>query len=60
MTLKTTRWDITGHLGTDAEIAAYLEAVFEAGNPDEIRAALGHVTHARLYKGGLLSARVSQ
>ncbi len=47
MTLKTTRWDITEHLGTDAEVAAYLEAVFDEGDPDEIRAALSHVARAR-------------
>lgn len=46
MTLKTIVWDITEHLGTDAEVAAYLEAVFDAGDPDEIRAALNHVARA--------------
>lgn len=47
MTLKTLRWDITEELGCDEEIAAYLEAVFEAGDPDEIRDALGHAARAR-------------
>lgn len=47
MTLKTKRWDIAEHLATGEQIAAYLEAVFEAGDPDEIRAALGHVARAR-------------
>lgn len=47
MTLKTRPWDITEHLGTDAEITAYLEAVFEDGDPQEIRRALGHVARAR-------------
>lgn len=47
MTLKTRPWDITEHLGTDAEIAAYLEAVFDDGDADEIRRALGHVARAR-------------
>ena len=47
MSLKTVRWDITEHLGSEAEVAAYLEAVFEAGDPDEIRDALGHVAKAR-------------
>jgi DNA-binding phage protein len=41
MTAKTSRWDITEHRGTEAEIAAYLEAVFEDGDADEIRRALG-------------------
>ena len=47
MSIKTVRWDITEHLGSDVEIAAYLEAVFEAGDSDEIRVALGHVAKAR-------------
>ena len=32
MSIKTVRWDITEHLGSDAEVAAYLEAVFEVGD----------------------------
>jgi probable addiction module antidote protein len=47
MAVTTTRWDITEHLGTDEEIAAYLEAVFEGGDAKEIRDALGHVARAR-------------
>lgn len=47
MALKTTRWDITEYLGSDEEVTAYLEAVFDQGDPDEIRAALGHVARAR-------------
>ena len=47
MGLKTIRWDITEHLGSEAEVAAYLEAVFEGGDPDEIRDALSHVAKAR-------------
>lgn len=47
MSIKTVRWDITEHLGSEAEIAAYLEAVFETGDSDEIRDALGHVAKAR-------------
>jgi probable addiction module antidote protein len=47
MTLKTRRWDITEYLGSEAEIAAYLEAVFDGGDPDEIRRALSHVARAR-------------
>ncbi len=43
----TTKWDITEHLGSEAEIAAYLEAVFEDGDSDEIRRALGHAARAR-------------
>ncbi len=47
MNIETTRWDITEHLGTGAEVKAYLEAVFEDGDPDEVRRALGHVARAR-------------
>ena len=47
MTIETVRWDITEHLGTDERIAAYLEAVFEDGDPAEIRDALGNVARAR-------------
>ena len=47
MTLKTRPWDITEHLGSDAEITAYLEAVFDDGDADEIRRALGHIARAR-------------
>ncbi len=47
MTVKTRKWDITEHLGSDEEVAAYLEAVFEGGDGDEIRRALSHVARAR-------------
>ena len=47
MGLITTRWDITEHLDSDEAIAAYLQAVFEDGDPEEIRAAIGHVARAR-------------
>ena len=47
MTIATRAWDITEHLGTNAEVAAYLDAVFEGGDADEIRRALGHVARAR-------------
>lgn len=47
MTLETTPWDVTEFLATDAAIAAYLDAVFEAGDPDEMRDALRHVARAR-------------
>ncbi|MGQ0660968.1 addiction module antidote protein [Sphingosinicella sp.] len=47
MTLETTQWDITEFLADDAAVAAYLDAVFEAGDPDEMRDALRHVARAR-------------
>lgn len=47
MGIETTRWDITEFLDNDAAIAAYLDAVFEVGDPEEIRDALLHVAKAR-------------
>lgn len=47
MAIETTRWDITEHLDSDEQIAAYLEAVFEGGDAAEIRDAIGHVARAR-------------
>ncbi len=47
MPIETVRWDISEHLGSEAEIAAYLDAVFEVGDPDEIRDAIGHAARAR-------------
>lgn len=47
MTLETTAWGVTEFLDGDAAIAACLDAVFEAGDPDEIRDALRHVARAK-------------
>ena len=47
MSLETIPWDIADHLGSEEEIAAYLDAVFEAGDAEEIRDALGHAARAR-------------
>lgn len=47
MGIETMRWDITEFLDNDEAIAAYLSAVFEAGDPDEMRDALRHVAKAR-------------
>jgi probable addiction module antidote protein len=47
MAIETTRWDIAEHLDSDEAIAAYLDAVFEAGDPAEIRDAIAHVVRAR-------------
>ncbi|KAF0114528.1 MAG: hypothetical protein FD149_1818 [Rhodospirillaceae bacterium] len=44
---ETRPWDITESLDTPARIAAYLEAVFEDGDPTLIAAALGDVARAR-------------
>ena len=45
--MATQKWDMTQELDSDAMIAAYLDAVFADGDPDEIRRALGHVARAR-------------
>ncbi len=39
-------WDPAEHLGTPEDIAAYLDAAFEDGDPALIAAALGDVTRA--------------
>jgi len=44
---KTTPWDSTDYLKTDEDIANYLEAVFEDGDPALVAAALGDVARAR-------------
>ena len=44
---KTIRWDVADHLETAADIAAYLEAAFEDGDPALISHALGAVARAR-------------
>lgn len=46
MTVTTRPWDIADHLQSAQQVAAYLEAVFEDGDPAEIRAALSHVARA--------------
>lgn len=47
MALETTKWDVVDHLKTDEDIAYYLEAVFEDGDPALITAALGDVARAK-------------
>ena len=46
MALKTTRYDTADHLKTKKDIAAYLEAVFEDGDPALIAHALGVIARA--------------
>ena len=45
--LKTIRWDSAAYLKTDEDIANYLEAVFEDGDPALVAAALGDVARAK-------------
>ena len=44
---KTTPWDPAEHLETDEDIAAYLEAAFEEGDPALVAAALGDIARAK-------------
>ncbi len=44
---KTLPWDASEHLESDEDIAAYLEAVFEDGDPALIAAALGDIARAK-------------
>ncbi|HKN08560.1 MAG TPA: addiction module antidote protein [Pseudomonadota bacterium] len=45
--IKTIPWDSAAHLQTDQDIAHYLEAVFEDGDPALMVAALGDVARAK-------------
>ena len=47
MALQTTRWDSAEYLQTDEDIAAYLDAVLEEGDPALVSHALGVVARAR-------------
>lgn len=44
---KTRRWDAAEHLKTEKEMAAYLEAALEDGDPALIAAALGDIARAK-------------
>jgi probable addiction module antidote protein len=44
---KTTKWDVADYLKSDEDIAHYLEAVFEDGDPALVAAALGDVARAK-------------
>ena len=45
--LKTTPWDAADYLETQEDIASYLEAVFEDGDPELIADALGVVARTK-------------
>ena len=45
--LKTKRWDPVEHLDTDANIAGYLDAALEDGDPALVTAALGDIARAK-------------
>ena len=44
---KTATWDPAEHLETEEDIAAYLEAAFEEGDPALVAAALGDIARAK-------------
>jgi probable addiction module antidote protein len=46
-TVKTSPWDAAAYLKSDQDIANYLEAVFEDGDPALVAAALGDVARAK-------------
>ncbi len=46
MTLETTLWDAAAHLTTSEDMAAYLDAALEDGDPSLIAAALGDIARA--------------
>ena len=45
--IKTKPWDSAAYLKTDEDIAHYLEAVFEDGDPSLVAAALGDIARAK-------------
>jgi probable addiction module antidote protein len=44
---KTRRWDVVKYLKTEADLAAYLEAALEDGDPALITAVLGDIARAK-------------
>ena len=44
---KTTRWDAADHLESRSDIAAYLGAALEDGDPALVAAALGDIARAK-------------
>lgn len=47
MSIETTGWDAADHLGSKEAVLAYLEAVFEDGDPALVTAALNDVARAK-------------
>jgi probable addiction module antidote protein len=45
--LKTTKWDVVDYLKTEKDMAEYLEAAIEDGDPASISAALGDIARAK-------------
>ncbi len=47
MTTKTTKWDSAEHLETPEDLAAYIDAAFEEGEPALIAHAIGVAARAK-------------
>jgi probable addiction module antidote protein len=45
--MKTRPWDVTEHLETEEDMAAYLEAALAEGDPALVSAALGDIARAK-------------
>lgn len=45
--IKTRPWDVVEHLETEEDVAAYLEAVLDDGDPTLVSAALGDIARAK-------------
>lgn len=46
-TIKTTKWDVVDYLKTDEDMANYLEAAMEDGDPSVIATAIGNIARAK-------------
>ena len=63
--LKTYAWDITEHLRTEEEMAAYLSAILDEGDPALFVSAVGDIAKARglaeiAQKAGVSRTRLSR
>ncbi|TMJ18439.1 MAG: hypothetical protein E6G92_00875 [Alphaproteobacteria bacterium] len=47
MGIETTKWDAADHLASTEAVLAYLEAIFEDGDPELVAAALNDVARAK-------------
>ncbi len=56
MGIETRPWDAAHYLDSEEAVLAYLEAVFEDGDPDLITLALNNVARARGVGGEVLTA----
>ena len=45
--IKTYKWDLADHIRTEKDVAAYLDAAFEDGDPAIIAAILGDIARSK-------------